>query len=523
MDLKGFKEEKSHDWELALNYWGQFGIRHAIYYLMTIEGKDQQDTDRYSKQFVKEKIFSHRLDRDIGFFQMVQHEVLNKPSLWKHIEEITDMVMLDLLYPGKSTMKNANTLFKAISQPIGKSPIPQRKQYRITREYYPELFLISPEGTTPKDGREVEYSSIFRIIQNDDPRLLGAMALIYESERNLIPDITAYHTMVELNSTLRLINPDDVIALSRFTKHVKHSVEKMSDELKSPTGENAWIAQDIRKRLNVTEMFYQLIFTAVALRWFREKRPEVQDRLIKTYMPFKITKEMAKRAVEMTLEWFEEVRVAADHMLRGANGLCWAGMVKESIFLMETSLQILKMDKVDVALYHHSLACSYGQLKMPKKMFSEIMMANGLWEELGRFWDVAITWGYFAEAYHLWNKIDKYNEAKTKSMKLMTDPRLDDYQKARGFLYLADSAWRRKDVDWERQALTTGMDHAAELPDPELYLYLSQCILSMNMGRDSRIMDFLGEGISHPPEFLTYRPIPTVFIPIVSDRKKKEK
>lgn len=482
---------------------------------------DEKNAKIDRKKAIHESMFQYMRGFNPGFYRWVKKELKKTSWVQLHIKELGYLILLDILHPDLASMKNASRT-KKMYNGNGKKPITSRHRRRFLREYYPEIFFTPPNNLKNKsyDKRESFFKSIFTEIPTMDKDLKEAVdELLYLDDLTMHNKIPNLEDIWEIHSGLRMVEPEDILAIREFWKNIKFSLEAILNEFGSPPEEGKWLVDIIRERRMGLETFYRLVENAVALRWFRKKAEKKREKLLHKSFPLRYTKEDAANAVSENLEWFKDPVQVFDLINRGASAYLIIGFPKVSVNLYNECLKQIELEKKDIGLCYHNIANCYRHMNKPKKALSEIKKAMKIWEELKSQFDIGITLAYFAEYYFLLGKQNLSDKSFKKSLYIITKSGLSSEEQARAILYIADCAARAQNEDWERKALELGMDTAKPMKDASLFLYYSQRLNDLTMGKNTVLAEQEPGKLKHPPEFLWYRPTPTTFVPIHPQRK----
>jgi len=288
---------------------------------------------------------------------------------------------------------------------------------------------------------------------------------------------------------LRMVDPEDLIALERFWRLQKESLKIITDNYKQST-HNKWLPIVLKERTNILEHMYQFIDQAVALHWYRNiKSEQKKERLLKEKRPWIYTEEDAKKAVELISKWFENSATATDLVARGADTYAYLEMYNIALSLYDECLKQPLLQMTEKGFCYFKIACIYSQMKEWEKCFDYLMKSFAVYEEQGNKYRMGVTWGYIAEANHLINNHQKYEEAKTQAMNILSVANASDELLTDAYLDIADCAQRTKDVEWEEESLRLGFDSALNLKDLTKARYISQRLGDLMAGKDTSIAE----------------------------------
>ncbi len=120
----------------------------------------------------------------------------------------------------------------------------------------------------------------------------------------------------QFNAPLRLIEPEDILAVQRFSEYLTVSEDIIVKKFDPPT-RNEWLVDNIKQRTRVVEGIFQLVEGAVALRWYRTiKSEDKKKRLLREKHPLKFTKQDAEIAVKENFKWISDPVTIVDYVFR---------------------------------------------------------------------------------------------------------------------------------------------------------------------------------------------------------------
>ncbi|MCW4030568.1 MAG: hypothetical protein NWE92_13095 [Candidatus Bathyarchaeota archaeon] len=504
--------------------------RQVIYTVQKIKElpeTEKNQTFKIIKNYVLESEFLQKRELDFGFYRYVKKRMmLRKDWFNNQIREIGYLVLLDLLHPEKATPTNsANKKLKNASPIAFTEKWLDDRQLERIRANYPEIFF-TPQRVIVKgrgkrnNRRERRYSTTF----SDMTEITEAdRRIAWEFLEPIIAIKLPYAPMVreiqQFNAPLRLIDPDDILAVQRFSEYLKVFEDIIVKKFGLPT-RNEWLVDNIKQRTRVVEGIFQLVECAVALRWYRTiKSEDKKKRLLKEKHPLKFTRQDAEVAVKENFKWISDPITIADYVFRASESLEKMGEYKAQLYLFEACLK-LPLLPYDRGLCYHNIAWVYRLMKIPRKFLSNLQTALATFEGMKSAFDIAITWAFIGEAYQLLNNQTKSSEAIEKAQLLMAQPQLDDYQKVQAYEFLSDCFARMEKPTLEKNAVICGLKAAARMEqDPGYGLYFNQYLQLIEDGV-IRLPEAAEELTKlRPPHFKWHKEEPNTYIPISPSEK----
>ena len=500
-------------------------FRQVLYTLEKINDlyeSDKEGRRKLLENYVFETEFLLRRELDFGFYRFIKKREMSRKDWFNNqIREIGYLILLDLLHPEKATpTKSGNKKLKNASPiSLDEKWLDDRQLERI-RDSYPEIFftpkrIILKGRGNRNDRRERRYSTTFNDMSEVTEEEWSAAFMYMEPILAArLPYQQRFSEIRQFNAPLRIIEPNDILAVERFWKYLAVSADIIVKKFGSPT-QNEWLLDNIKRRTRVIEGIFQLIEGAVALRWYRTaKSEETKKQLLREKHPFKFAKQDAEVAVRENFNWISDSVIIADYVYRAGDSLLKMGENQAAIYLYEECLK-LPLEPWDRGLCHHNIAWAYRLMEKPRNFLIALQTTLKVFEDMKSAFNVSITWAFIGEAYHLLKKQTESNNAIEKAMEIMAQPELNDYQKAQAYDYLAGCAVRIEKSALEKEAVISGLKAAARMDqDPGYGLYFNQ------------YLQFIEDGVIRlpeaekeleklrPPLFRWYKEEPNTYIPI---------
>jgi len=501
-------------------------LRHKVYHIKLWNEMPDDEAKKDAERVSNESMFIKKVELYPGFYQKVKKEMENVDWTQNHIDELTYLILLDALHPDKSTMKNAEVTFKDFRDDIDER-MTTRQRRTLIREYYPEVFFTPPESMAPdlKDKRVSPFKSIFQDLPPmDEKEVKMAEEMISFEDFVVKQKITNRNKRLKLNAGLRMVQPEDMISLRKFWKSAKKSLNAIKEKHGEPNEDKYNMQSIIKNRTRELEVFYKFVWNAVAMRWFRKKKKNVQKRLFSKKYPVTYTKEDAVRAVEENLSWFEDPVQVFDLINRGAKAYIEIEKPQIALYLYQEALnQIKSLDDFFQGICRLNLSSCYKFMEKPKKALLELDNALDIWKEIDDQYYLGIGLAYKGEIYQIENQIDEADKAFEKSMDILDSIDIDNEKMARGYLDIADCGARINNQDLEKTALRSAIEELDPSQNTdELFLYLNQRLLDVESGKDSMKAEQEPGKLKHPGEFPWYKPTPDSFVPIHPERESMD-
>jgi len=472
------------------------------------------------KEFIKgysmERFFIYRLNVDHTFFQFIQQKVQSLDWVEKHLVELSQFMVLDFFFPEKSTMKVINDLFKVTTG---------RHRRRIVKEEYPEIFFTPPNWykMDVDDKRESSFKSIFYPLSDPIPQeLLKKYEMLITLDPYFLIDTGLYQNLIKMNYNLRLANPNDVKVLPWYWKELRKITTIIQEKMGGIKTEKKWLYEAIMNGSTHVELLYQLFMSAIYVRFFRKRKYEQREKMIKKKYPFLKYNGIEKDIVKYNKAWLKNDSKIFNVLSRTSPALITVGEFKLGVKILEECVDQLDLDDIDTALCYHNIGDTYRQAKKPRKLLIFMKKALEIWERRNSNEDQGLTWGYIAEAYHYLGNEDKRDYSIERSFELlkMENPNTDQYPKH--YLHLANIAFRIDNINFQRKALEEGIDISMKNENHEYFIYFNQRLLDINMGKDPALAELEPGKIKQPEEFLTINNELNNFIPITWENLKSD-
>ena len=448
------------------------------------------------EKFARDESFLFNFTHDYFFYRMVKKNTITKEGYWDQVREISYLILLDLLHPEKALPTESWKKPKH-SAPRGDGSFTEwrgeRQLRRFREEEYPEVFYTPHDcRQNKKDQRQTRYLTMFSDfpLENDESWSLALeMLAAQDIARAEIMDFSDIMKVRQVMAGLRMVDPEDLIGLEKFWEIQKQCLDLLTSKYKQST-HNKWLPLVLKERTNLLEHMYQFIDQAVALHWYRNVKSEPKkERLLKERSPWTYTEEDAHKAVELTFKWFENSATATDLISRGADTYAHLEMYNVSIWLYNECLKQPLLQESEKGFCYFKIACVYSQMKVWEKCFDSLSKSLAVYEKQGNKYGIGVTWGYIAEANHLIENHQKYEEAKKQAITNLSEANSSNESSTEAYLDIADCAQRTKDVDWEEEALRLGFDSASNLKDLTNARYISQRLGDLMAGKDTSIAE----------------------------------
>lgn len=478
----------------------QFSYRHAlrtVYALKELEKEEKTQKDTILNSFGEEAGFLSVFSISYPFYRFVRRSEMHRRKDWysNQLKELGYLILLDLFHPEKATPSEAE---KKTNKAKNDELVPIQNFSRI-RSNNPEVFFAPTKlpvaGSKGRKRHQDKRLSYFSTVFSELPKAeeldhetvcLLELALTAAVNSTFTPEES--DQMKELMVGLRMVDPDDILGLETFWQVTKHSIKIMTENYGQPT-QNAWLIPHVKKGSSVVEGIYQLVDTAIALRWYRTIKSERRRKnLHKERHPLRYPREDAKVAVGANLRWFNDPVQVTDLVFRGAAAYSHIGELNIALSLYEECLRQVPMDSQDLGLCYHNMGIAYRDFGKPKKYLGCLMKALHTFESVGDF-DVGITWAHIAEAYHLLGDQRKREAAKVKSKEILLRPSLSKYRQSQAFLLVADCAAFTNDGPWEKEALKLGFDASVAADNLDLAAYYIQRQSDLEHGRNTLLAE----------------------------------
>ena len=490
----------------------QFWYRHAlrtVYALKELGEEEKPQRDTILKCFGQEAGFLSNFSMFYPVYRFVRRNEMHRRKNWynNQLRELGYLILLDLFHPEKATPSEAE---KKTNHAINDEWVSIQNFNRI-RSNYPEIFFAPPslpinkrkERKRHHDKRLSYYSTVFSELpkaEELDRETACLLELALTAAANATMTTEENDQLKELMAGLRMVDPDDILGLETFWKVTKHSLKIMTQKYGQPT-KNAWLISHVKKGSSVIEGIYQLVDTAIALRWYQTIKSERRRKTLhKERHPLRYSTEDAKIAVGANLRWFNDPVQVTDLVFRGAAAFSHIGKLNIALSLYEECLRQVPMDAQDLGLCYHNMGIAYRDLGNPRKYLVSLMKALHNFERVGDF-DVGITWAHIAEAYYLLGYQQKHEAAKVKSKETLLRPSLSKYRQSQAFLLVADCAALTDDRPWEKQALKLGFDASVAADNLDLAAYYIQRQSDFEHGRNTLLAELEPGKIKRPPVF----------------------
>ncbi len=468
--------------------------RHALYTAHKINSlRSKEERRKEIEKFARDESFLFNFTHDYFFYRLVKKNAITKEGYWGQVKEISYLILLDLLHPEKATPTESWKKPKH-SASTGNSPewLGERQLRRI-REDYPEMFYTPHDcRQNKKDQRQTRYLTVFSDFPLEKDEFWSTakeMLVAQDMARAQIIDIGDLMKVRQVMSGLRMVDPEDLIGLESFWQIQKKCLEILTAKYQQST-HNKWLPIVLKERTNLLEHMYQFIDQAVALHWYRKIKSEPKkELLLKEKRPWVYTEEDARKAVELTFKWFENSATATDLISKGAETYVHLGMFNVSLWLYGECLKQPLLQVSEKGFCYFRIACVYSQTKEWEKCFDSLMKSLAVYEEQGNKCKMGVTWGYIAEANHMINNLQKYEEAKKEAMSILKMANTSDESSTEAYLDIADIAQRTKDGKWEEEALSLSFDSASKLEDPKKEMYIVQRLGDIIAGKDTSIAE----------------------------------
>jgi len=496
MEIKLTDKEREELDRYFTNPAFQMTPRHALYTAHKVNSlKSTEQRRKELGKFARDESFLFNFTHDYFFYRVVKKNEITKEGYWRQIEEISYLILLDLLHPEKATPTESWHKPEKSSS-ISNSPSHEwlgERQLRRIRDEYPEIFYTPHDcHQNKKDRRESRYLTVFSDLplENDESWSTALeMLTAQDIARAEIMDISDLMRVRQVMSGLRMVDPEDLIGLERFWQIQKNCLETLTAKYKQST-HNKWLPRVLRERTNLLEHMYQFIDQAVGLHWYRNIKSEPKkERLMHERAPWIYTEEDAKKAVELTFKWFENSATATDLISRGADTYAHLEMFNVSLWLYDECLKQPLIQASEKGFCYFKTACIYSQIKDWEKCFDSLTKSLSVYGEQGDKYGLGTTWGYIAEASHMINNFQKYEEAKNQAMSILKIANTSDESSTEAYLDIADSAQRTKDAKWEEEALRLSFDSASKLKDPAKEMYIIQRLGDLITRKDTSIAE----------------------------------
>lgn len=471
--------------------------RYIFNKLPTLSPKKQEDL---KLQLGHEALFDIHITCFPGFLRFVRKQVRKTKWYQTHVKELGYLIAIDLLYGKKATIKKTKETPK---EDLKNSTLIYERVTNRTRQrlfhQYPELLSKSLREVMNEleDVREQPYNTTFTEppIGQMDPKYLASIPITLD--RYDIGFMQLKQLMMPLHSNYRMVEPYDTEELIQFHNYIKTSINELQ-QFGEPEKKNQWIKNHLLEGTTLTEHLYQTIMLAVLGRWFRKKKPSARLELLEGKHPLQYIKKDAHDAVKYTKEWMQDPISIFDTINRGVEGLNQMRRAEPSIWLYKECLNQLELELEDIGLYYHNIAIQYRSMGKPRSFKINLQKALKVWEANNRQYDIAVTWAFLAHAHYMLNENEKSKKAKEKAMTMLCHLEDTDYRLSWGYIHMADNAYAVRDIKWEIEALSKGLDYAARYPDESFFNYYNGRLLAINQGKNPLKLEKMGLLIRPP-------------------------
>jgi|GEM_PF-3002963 len=409
----------------------------------------------------------------------------------KHMKELTKFILLDKLMqnrgrfvtirdPNIAPSKNNKGLFEnqENGNPNGEEDLEYQSYghlLRMVNHYYPELVTRRTE-LQQRTGRRKWSNG--RRLENHRERIVETQ---FSKEENLPPGIfdlivaramrqdatedffRRMHMQNEEMIKSMICDPIDLAKLLAFREDVLQIINEIGTNPFLSNTENAEkqkLTEPVFRLL--IQMLFQQVRTLVELRWFREKSPSIQHKIIfKEPRITKYHKKDAAKAVNLNWLWFNYPECVIK--LMGIAALSYIRFRKEpqpqvGLWLIQECLKQLTLSEDDKALAFYNIAMMYQQTNQLRLMMKWLGKALQLWEHVGGHpGDEADIYAYMAEYWRL-KDTEKYLFYRNKAEELLkNDNILTQRRKTFHYLFFADCAAMFKDKAWEERLYELGL------------------------------------------------------------------
>jgi hypothetical protein len=480
------------DWDrmntILFRYWTNYEEKGKT--LKSIEA-----INKHNEKFRREAQFLIRRSCDPDF-----HIFLNKRLNYtkgdgrksglvirKHMKELTKFILLDKLMRDHGrfmTISNPKILHsknKEILEENEKTTAEENLDYqsyghllRMVNHYYPELITTRTE-LQKRTGRRKWSNG--RRLENHRERVVETQ---FSKEENLPPGIfdlivaramrqdatedffRRMHMQNEEMINSMICDPIDLAKLLAFREDVLQIISEIG---KNPFIDNSGNAEKQNLTSPVLNFLIQMLFQQVRLlvelRWFREKSPSIQHKIIfKEPRMTKFHKKDAAKAVNLNWLWFKDPEKVIKSMVIA--GLSYIRFRREpqpqvGLWLIQECLRQLTLSEDEKALAYYNIAMMYQQTNQFRLMMRWLGKAMQLWREVGGHpGDEADIYAYMAEYWRL-KDTEKYLSYRNKAEELLkNDTTLTQRRKAFHYKFLADCAAMFKDRAWEEHLYEQG-------------------------------------------------------------------